>query len=241
MDIKKFLEKAAEEDREAQVTDRDIEFLASIGVDYEKKREAAKNAPDSSYYLTKNTFNQRAFLISMACFVVAVIAVAMILYFCLKPKSPLQYFADNFVDVESDIQELNGDLQLFSIIADNDAYVVEINKTYDSVSGDNLFYSLSFISKRGVGLKLKLDIVVNSLFEHDEIPYLGELKEAQLSGYPVKYTEKSMAVSGTPFYSVSCKGEIQIGKQWIYITDYEETSLVQNPFLTTMQTIISFN
>ena len=42
MKIKKFLEKAAEEDRESLINDRDIEFLASIGVDYNKKREAAK-------------------------------------------------------------------------------------------------------------------------------------------------------------------------------------------------------
>ena len=244
MKIKKFLEKAAEEDRESQITEKDIEFLSSVGVDYNKKIEADKTEPNASYYLAASAFNYKTILITVACFMLIALVITLSLYFSLRPAPvtpPIQYFDDNFVSVDSDLQELNSDLLLFSLTADPDLYDVDIVKTYDSVSGDTLFYSLIFTSKVGLGKLFTLDIVVNGLYEHNELYYASEIKGAQLSGYALKYTEVSVSITGTPFYSVSCLGEIQIGEQWVYITDYEETALVQNPFITTLQAIINFN
>ena len=235
MKIKKFLEKAAEEDREALISDKDVEYLASIGVDYNKKREADKKQPDANYYRTAPSINRRAFIISVACFLVAVFAVLTIVYFTAKPKNP-GYMDDEYIEVNSDLYELNKDLQLFSLTVKEEEYDLLIKKTYGSVSGDNLFYSLRFNSKIGLQKNFTIEIVVSNKYEHDALEYTSEIKKAQISSYTLKYSESLMPM----FMKVKCKGEMQIGKQCIYITNYEETALGQSTFVATLESIISF-
>ena len=243
MKIKKFLEKVAEEDRESLINDRDIEFLASVGVDYNKKREAAKNEPDSSYYLTAKSVNYKALFTGIALFlVVAITAISLSLYFSLRPapiESPIQYFDDNFVEVDSSLQELNDDLQLFTLTVDSDEYDLSIKKTYDSVSGDNLYYSLDFVAKKGLSKKFKLKVVVNKSYEHEGLVYTDELKETPIVDYTLKYTEISQPMSG-PLVAVNGMGEIQIGEQWIYIVRYEEMAMGKSTFVETLQSLIQF-
>ena len=244
MKIKKFLKKVAEEDRESLINEKDIEFLASIGVDYNKKQVAAENELPASYYLTASIFNHKALLISIACFLVAALTVSLILYYYLKPvslKPPIHYFTDNFKEVDSDLEELNFDLDLFSVVVNENDYELSIKKTYDSLSGDNLFYRLSFNHKNGQIQSFKLDIVVNSLYEHEQVEYSKELVESQISDYDIRYIETSKSISGTPFSTITCQGEMQIGDQWIYIENYEEMALGQSTFIETLQSIISFN
>ena len=244
MKIKKFLEKAAEEDRESLINDKDIEFLASIGVDYNKKREAAKREPDSSYYRTAKSVNYRVLFTGIALFlIVAITAVSLSVYFSLKSspvEPPIHYFDDNFVEVDSYIQELNNDLNLFSLIVDESEYTVVIKRTYDSASGDDLFFTLEFTSKQRLGKKFTFDIVVNKNYEHGELAYTVNINETQLSEYNLKYSEISQPMSGTPFSIVDCKGEIQIGEQWIYVTKYEERAIEKSTFIDTLQSLISF-
>ena len=243
MKIKKFLEKAAEEDRESLINDKDIEFLASIGVDYNKKKEAAKKEPDSSYYLTAKSVNYKALFAGIACFlIVAITAVSLSIYFSLRTppvESPIHYFEDNFVEVDSNLQELNADLLLFELTVDTDEYDVSLRKTYDSVSGDNLFFTLEFTSQQGLSKKFRFVIIVNKYYEHEELTYIEELKETQISDFTLKYYEISRPMSGTPFVNVDCMGEIQIGEQWIYITKYEERAIGQSTFIDTLQSLIS--
>ena len=242
MKIKKFLEKAAEEDREALINDRDVEFLASIGVDYEKKREAAKKEPDSSYYLNARAINYKALLAAIACFlVVAITAMSLSLYFSLRP-SPIHYFDDNFIEEKSDIQKLNEDLQLFTLNVDSDEYDVNIKRTYDSLSGDSLFYSLDAVAKTGLSKNFKLKVVVNKFYANEELPYASDqLEEYQISGYILKYFESTQQMSGTLLISSSCMGELQIGEQCVYITKYEENAFGQSTFIDTMKSIIKIN
>ena len=243
MKIKKFLKKVAEEDRESLINEKDIEFLASIGVDYNKKQVAAQKEPPASYYLTASAFNYKIVLGCIACFLVVALTLSIVLYFSLKPSSgkpPIQYFENDFVKVDSDLAELNADLKLFTLVVDENDYELTIEKTYDSLSGDNLFYSLGFTQKNGLNKSFKLDIVVNSFYKHEQIVY-DEPVETKIAEYPVKYTETFASMSGTPFSTVTCQGEMQIGEQWIYIENYEEMALGQSTFIETLQSIISFN
>lgn len=237
MKIKKYLEKVAEEDRESLIDDKDIEFLASIGVDYNKKREEDKKKPKSSYYLTAPAFNYKAFLISASCFLVVAIAVFLIVYYVLKPFEPPVGYLDNKDKESSNLQTLNEDLDLFTLVVDESEYELDITRFFDKSSGESLYYSLIFT---GAMKSFNIDFVVNSQYNYDKEPYLYELKEAQISNYTLKYTEISVPVQGFPFYEISCRGEIQIGEQWIYITSYNETNL-QNTLVETLQDIISFN
>ena len=244
MKIKKFLEKVAEDDRESLVNDGDIEFLASIGVDYNKKREAAKTQPQASYYLTASAFNQKTFALIFACLAVAILSVVLILFYTVKPapfEPPIHYFLDDCIEEDSNLQELNGDLKGFSLIVDEDKYGIEV-KRYDSESGIHMCYSIDFGLKDGIGFnkKFKIDIVVNSLFEHKELSYSSGYKTAELSDYTVKYTEDSTPAMG-PFSTITCKGEMQIGEQWIYVVNYQETAIGQGSFIQTLEDIIDFN
>ena len=245
MKIKKFLEKAAEEDREALINDRDVEFLASIGVDYEKKREAAKKEPDSSYYLNARTINYRALFSAIACFlVVAITAISLSLYFSLRSapvESPIHYFDDNLVEADSNLLELNGDLQLFALTIDTEEYDVSIKRTYDSLSGDSLYFSLDFAAKKGLIKTFKLKVIVNKFYAYNGLSYTNELKEYQLADYILKYSETSQTMADTPFVTVNCKGEIQINEQSVYITEYEEMAMGQSTFIDTMKSIIKIN
>ena len=132
MKIKKFLEKVAEEDRESLINEKDIEFLSSKGIDYDKKREVFKDETDSSYYRTAKPFNNKALFTGIACFlVVAITIISLSLYFSLKPssvESPAQYFDDEYIEVDSDLEELNKDLELFALVIDSDEYDVSIKR-----------------------------------------------------------------------------------------------------------------
>lgn len=245
MKIKKFLEKVAEEDRESQINERDIQFLASIGVDYNKKREVDSRQPDSSYYLQASALNQKAFLIGITGFIVALFAVFLILFYTLKPapfEPPIEYFEDNFMEEISTIGELNNDLTLFTLTANESEYEVGTKRIYDSVSGDTLYYSLDFAAKQGMKT-FKFDIVVNGNYNYNELIYTSTLKEAKIAEYSLKYTETSVSIpnSPLPFVTVSCQGEMQIGEQWVYITVFEEMAIGQGTLIDTLQSIISFN
>ena len=240
MDIDKFLKKVAEEDRESLINDKDIEFLASIGVDYNKKRIAAQNEPPASYYLTAKPFNYRVLWVCLAIFIVVVITVSIILYSYFKPnlvEPPIQYFEGNFVKVDSDIDELNADLELFSLVVNENDYDLLIEKTYDSLSGDTLYYRLNISLQNG---KLfKLDIVVNRLYEYKQFSFDREPVETKISGYTLKYVE-DIEEMFPPLTKVTGKGEMRIGEQWIYIEKFEEMTLGQSTFIETLQSIISF-
>ena len=240
MKIDKFLEKVAEEDRESMINDRDIEFLASIGVDYNKKKIAAAQEPEASYYLTARSFNPKALIICIASFLVAVIAVSIILYIYLKPAR-VKYFQDNFVEVESDLQELNSGLKLFSMTIDETEYELGVKRTYDSLSGDDLYFTLEFSAKQKLSQKFRLEIVVNKLYEYEELIFDMEPVEEQITEYTIKYTEKSKPMSGSPFIEVECRGKMKIGEQYIYITKYEEVALGQSTFIESLQALIRFN
>lgn len=242
MNIKKFLEQVAEEDREAQITPKDVQFLASIGVDYNKKREAAKAQPDSSYYRTKSAVNPKAAIIVVSCTFVALLAVVLILLYTFKPapfEPPIGYFEDKSIEVDSNLQELNGDLQLFSLTIDASEYDVKTTRVYGSLSNDSFYYTLKFTANQGLSKKFTLDIVVNSNYNHKELDYINELKEVRVSDYTLKFTE-NLTLSDPPFSTVNCKGEIQIGTQWIYIYDYEEMVLGQSTLIETLQSLIIF-
>ena len=132
-------------------------------------------------------------------------------------------------------------MKLFSLILNDDEYNVDIKKTYDSLSGDSLFYKIDVFSKIGLNKEFKLDIVVNNKYEHDVLQYLKEPVITQFSdsSYNIKYTESIMIIAA-PLITAQCKGEMKIGNQWIYITSYEETALERSTFIDTLESIIQF-
>lgn len=237
MSFRKRFDKLIEEDKKSRITEKDRAFLASL--------ESMIVEPPQGEVKVK-TFNYRAVLICVACALVAALTILLIFYYTLKPNSfdpPIEYFEDYFETVESDEIELNGDLILFTFEVDKSRYIVEINRTYDSLSGDTLYYTL-FITNAtpDFTLSAKYEIVVNENYTHTDINYRREIIETEISGYSIKYTQDitSENVFGMTVNTVECIGEIQVGTEWIYITKYQETSLTEGTFLETLQSMIHF-
>lgn len=237
MSFKKRFDKLIEEDKKSRITEKDRAFLASL-------ESMIVEAPQGEVKV--KTFNYRAVLISVACALVAALTVLLILYYTFKPNTidpTIEYFEDNFVTVASDESELNGDLILFTFEADSSRYIVEINRTFDSLSGDTLYYTL-FITNATPDFTLSaiFKIVVNKNYTHDGQDYRREIIETKISGYEIKYTQDitSENVFGMTVNTVECTGEMQIGVQWVYITQYQETSLTEGTFLETLQSMIHF-
>lgn len=212
------------------LTESDRAFLATL-------QDMVVERPQGEV-LAKPFNYKKPLIISVACFMVATLTVFLILWFALpsKPKGKV-YFEDNFVEVRSDVDELNSDLMLCSFEADEN-YSVDISKVYDSVSNDTLFYKL--IVTNDLSLNIQLDIVVNKNYIHSDMGYGAATSDIIISGYTLAYVQTITPLAGTPFNTVNCMGEMQIGNQWIYIMNYEEMSLTEGTFIETLQSMIHF-
>lgn len=232
MNFKKRFEKRIEEDKKSMLTESDRAFLATL-------QDMVVERPQGEV-LAKPFNYKKPLIISVACFMVAALTVFLILWFALpsKPKGKV-YFEDNFVEVRSDVTELNSDLILCSFEADEN-YSLEIFKIYDSVSNDTLYYKLKMSDDYGINIKL--EIVVNKNYNHPAIIYGAETSGITISDYTLVYlqTVTPMPIGGVSFNSVNCMGEMQIGNQWIYIMSYEEMSLTEGTFIETLQSMIHF-
>lgn len=232
MNFKKRFDKRIEEDKKSMLTESDRAFLATL-------QDMVVEQPHGEV-LAKPFNNKKPLIISVACCMVAAITVFLILYFTLFSKHQgTFYLTDNFVEVKSDVIELNSDLILFSFEADEN-YSVDISKVYDSVSNDTLYYKLAVTNE--LSLQIQLDIVVNKNYIHSDMGYWTETSDVTISDYKLSYlqTVTPMPIGGMPFNLVRCMGEMQIGKQWIYIINYEEMSLTEGTFIETLQSIIHF-
>lgn len=234
MNFKKRFEKRIEEDKKSMLTESDRAFLATL-------QDMVLERPQGEV-LAKPDY-KKPLIISVACFMVAALTVFLILHFTLlsKQNGTPMYFTDNFVEVESDMDELNSKLDLFTVEADEDKYSVDVFRTYDSVSGDIIYYRVIISDENG--LNIRLHIVVNKNYAHPEMDYSAETSSITISDYTLVYlqTVTPTTVAGTPFNTVNCMGEMQVGKQWIYILSYKEMSLTEGTFIETLQSIIHFN
>lgn len=230
MNFKKRFDKRIEEDKKSMLTESDRAFLATL-------QDMVVERPQGEV-LAKPFNYKKPLIISVACFMVAALTVFLILWFALpaKPNGKV-YFEDNFVEVRSDVTELNSDLILFSFEADEN-YSVDISKVYDSVSNDTLYYKLKMSDDYSVNIRL--EIVVNKNYIHSDMAYWAETTEDAISGYTIKYAQTITPLAGMPFNTVNCMGEMQIGNQWIYIMSYEEMSLTEGTFIETLQSMIHF-
>lgn len=261
MNFRKRFDKRIEEDKRSMLTDGDMEFLNSL------QNMVAERSEDTREGNVKvKTFNYKVLLMVVAAVLALTFAVLIILYYTLDSGNlnpvepspeingstdpanptdpPFEYYSDNFVKAMSDTEELNGDLILFKFRTDESKYSVDIEKTYDSVSGDTLFYTLKISNTTpDIPLLATLEIVVNKNFNYDAIWYNNELIEATLSGYSIKYTQDitSTSVDNVTINRVECRGQMQIGDQFLYVIQYQETSLTEGTFLETLQSMLIFD
>ena len=232
MNFKKRFEKRIEEDKKSMYTESDREFLKVL-------QGMAVECPEGEVIAKPRNY-KKPLIISVACFLVVALALSLILYYTLSPKpDDIFYLTDNFVEVDSDMDELNSDLVLFSLEADETKYSIDVKRVYDSVSTDTLYYRLIINNAtQDFSLKIEFEIVVNKNFIHDNMNYRTEKLESTISTYSLIYTQDITPSALSGFSNVDCIGEMKIGKQWVYIMKYQELSLGEGTFIETLQSMI---
>lgn len=233
MNFKKRFEKRIEEDKKSMLNESDMAYLSTL-------QNMVAEHPEGE--VIAKPFNYKPLIISVACFLTAALTAFLIFYYTLFSKpDDIFYFKDNFVTVDSDVEELNSDLILFSFEADKAKYSVDVFKVYDSVSEDTLYYVLEINNAtQDFSLKVRLEIVVNKNYTHPDMEYRKETIQSSISVYTLTYMQDIISMSVPGLYTVDCMGEMQIGTQWIYVTRYQEISLAEGTFIETLQSMIHF-
>lgn len=235
MNIRKKLKELAKQDIEP-VNERDLEFLRSRGVDITLEEIKPATVVPS----------RKPMIIALACTAVAILTALVIVLCIFLPRggnvveppfgNGVFYLEENEKNVESNLDELNSDAEKFYLeIPESIPYKIE--KFYDSVSGDTLYYKLK-INSDELQLRIDADIVVNKNYDHPEVHYLSDPVTGNLYGYEMIYIQSIKDVEGTSIKQLVCYGEIEIDEQMIYVNDYKEYSGNSQTFIDTLSSII---
>lgn len=226
MNVKKYLKKQAEQDLKALETDSDREFLARL------KESVAKNPK-----LGRNKNWLWAIPSSVA-------VCAAILVGTLVPLSGggnSRYQTANFISVDSDLTAFFEATDNLTVrFADNQ--VIGIQKTYDSVSGDDIYYTFSINEVLGNAYyRMETIIVVNDKYEYDDFLITKYFVTKTNLNYSVIYYQTVTADSDTGLNLVKCNAKIENSKYDIFVTHYEEYSSDNGMFLTVIDNLFDFS
>lgn len=215
MDIKEYLQQKAEEDASSVLSKSDKEYCNAIALQ--------SNLPP------RNRYN-RKFWVCISCAVCVLIAAIITIAVIFAPRKPIMYFEDNIITQASSISELNSDSKFLSIsLSENTTY--EVEKNYDSKSGDKLFYNAnlkSFIESSS------LIVVINKNYDYTSFDkHEGEKKEP-LNGYDLYYYPASAA----GLDGVKYKGWIKLKTETVYITYTQKLPLGDQAFFEYVQSVI---
>lgn len=229
MNVKKFLKKESNEDLRSLETESDRALLAQL-----KGAVAASAKPK----------RRKRWLWAIPSSVAAcAVAAVLIVHFALFPgidPGKIKYDAMNFVRIDANITELSERLPNLTVNTSIDQ-LVGVQKTYDSVSGDDLFYTLSVDEESEYALyKLAARIIVNKNYEFDEFEITDEYVTNSYSNYSVKYWQRITVDPDTGLNLVQCNGKIESEHYEIYIMNYEEYSLENGTFLTVIDNLFTF-
>ena len=224
MNVKKYLKKESQKDLLALETEGDRAFLAQL-------KESVTEPP-------KPKRNKR-WLWAIPSVAACAVAVVLIVEFVPFP-SAVRYEKANFMQTDSSMTELSEVLTDITVCT-NPEQTVKIQKTYDSVSGDDLFYTLIINEESDrVLFYTEARIVVNKNYEFDEFNITDEFVTETYSNYSVSYKPIITEDSNTGLNLVQCNGKIESKNYDIYIMSYEEYSIENGTFLTVIDSLFDF-
>lgn len=226
MRIKKYLKQQAQQNLRDLETEGDREFLAHM-------KESVGEAPKS-----KRNLQWLWAIPSVAACAVAVVLIVEFVPFSGDPIDDVKYDEDNFVEVDSDFTELSGALKNLTL---HIAEVSDVRKTYDSVSGHDIFYTINIEEISDIVFyKMEARIIVNSKYEFDDFEIGKKFVTEIYSNYSVTYMQEIKS-SETGLNLVQCSAKIESENYEIYVTNYEEYSLENGSFLTVINEIFDFS
>lgn len=115
-------------------------------------------------------------------------------------------------------------------------------KTYDSVSGDDMFFTLNIVENtESVFYILETRIVVNENYVLKDFEFTEETVTETYSDFTVEYSRTVERDSYMEVNLVYCKARIVHGKYKIYITAYKEYSSENGTFLEVLDRLFDFS
>lgn len=223
MNIKKRLNQEAKNTYKEILTPQDNEFLAQL------KQQTQANA-------TKRP-NRKHWIWATACATLCiVIAIVCVTTIPLTNQSPT-YLEDNFIYADADILTVNSYLHEFRIVNNANYNFGSVQRTYDSVSGDTLFFFAHIESDL---ISANLVAVCNKYFSYNEFRNAETLQEIKLSdNYSIFYHKDCAIDPDYGFYCVTGSAKIQGKDETIYIMNYSEISADEDgTFLEFIQNVV---
>lgn len=226
MNIKRYLKQQAKEDLKNSETEEDRAFLQRL-------KDSVPEQPPK-----KQSRRWLWAVPSVAACAVAVVLTVVLVPFPGKNGGTSEYEEANFVQVDSDFSSLSSALNKLTVCLTPDQSV-EVDRTYDSVSGDDLFYTLTVdVSSASALYSLTARIVVNEKYEFDFFNVTEDFITETYASYSVAYFQT--VEPGTGLNLVKCSAKISGADYDIYVIKYEEYSLDNGTFLTVIGNLFRF-
>ncbi len=221
MNVKRYLKKQAKQDRLAIMEADGGETLRALGIEPPKKKP------------------HRAAWIAGAASLAASLAVVLTCVFTLYPFNAQEekYLEENFVTEDSTVEKMNAELHDFLLTFDETACQIAITRTYDSVSGEALYYQLT-INRSDNSLYGEFYITCNEHYEYPNFTFSLTPIFETLTHYAITYQLESTIHPQYGFETITCKAEIKGTIDCVYITQYDELILDGHTFLDSVQAIV---
>lgn len=148
-----------------------------------------------------------------------------------------KYFVDEVTTIETLADALNGlDIR---ISEDQD---VSVKKTYDSVSGHDLYYTM-FVSEftEAVDYAIETKIIVNEKYEFEDFVLDDSFATQDCGHYSVYYKQEVAEDSQTGLNLVQGTAKIDGLKYEIYVTSYKESTLGSGMLLNVIAGLFDYN
>ena len=227
MNVKKYLQQQAEQDRKTIVSENDDRFLQNV-----KAEIGTKTSP------SPRRFARLRFWLIGATSVLASIAILVCVLVFYPQGQGVIYYENNFVQSDSTLQSMTGDMKEFAFDIDETLYSTRVQITTDRVSGDTIMYQADITRKDNL-LKLSIIAVCNKNYHYRGLQITEEYSTEKLPLYEIRYTSTIIPDSDFGFNIFNAKAQIQRGSEFIYITEYTETMLGDQPmFYDNIQSLI---
>lgn len=227
MNVKKYLQQQAEQDRKTIVSENDDRFLQNVKAEID-----TKTSPSPRHFA-----RLRFWLIGTTSVLASIAILVCVLVFYPQGQGVI-YYENNFVQSDSTLQSMDEDMKEFAFDIDEKLYTVKVQVTTDSVSGDTIMYYADITSHDKL-LKLSIIAVCNKNYHYRGLQITEEYSTEKLPLYEIRYTSTIIPDPDFGFNIFNAKAQIQRGSEFIYITEYTETMLGDQPmFYDNIQSLI---
>ena len=230
MNVKKLLKKKAQEDIKSVQTDTDQEVLQRL------KNSVAEEKPK----VRRNLKWLWAIPSGAVAFAVAAVLIVELAPFPGSNPGNIRYEDANFEHVDSDYSELSNALTNLTLHVTEDQEI-SVVRTFDSLSGDDLYYILSVTENSMDAIyNIRLLIVVNEHYDYNSFAMEGTFTTETYPDYSITYKQWITTDPDLGLNTIGANAKIEDAKYEMYVVSYEEYSFGDGMFLTVINNLLDF-